>query len=237
MLFANGYDFLESVQLVDLMTNKSCRSFAQYPLRVRQAAGGLLQGKPLICGGRHSYTANTKGAVSACYLHNSSINDWVHFTSLHTSRSRHASASVEGALWMTGGLDSGHKRLKSTEFVHGNGSVLQGPDLPSPRSGHCMVDLKDGRVMIIGGTPTFKEVLIYHQSNRSFVHAANLSNGRSSFACALFNSAMHGFRPVILVAGGAYASVYAVNSVEVLDFTKTPTLWQHSEFFLFLIFK
>ena len=40
--------------------------------------------------------------------------------------------------------------LASTEIVKQDGTIVDGTPLPGVRYGHCMVTLRDGRVMILG---------------------------------------------------------------------------------------
>ena len=129
---------------------------------------------------------------------------------------------------MTGGYDWRGNRLGSTEIVRGDGSVVQGPPLPSARAAHCMVDLLDERIMLIGGSPTLDEVLIYHPSSRSFLRGPSLKRVRYGHACVLFTSSMHQKRPFVLVAGG-YSSGES-RSVEILDFTNPSAVWTESEY-------
>ena len=42
--------------------------------------------------------------------------------------------------------------LASTEIVSQDGTISYGTPLPAARSFHCMVTLRDGRVMILGGS-------------------------------------------------------------------------------------
>jgi hypothetical protein len=42
---------------------------------------------------------------SSCYMHAHSQNEWTLFGNLNTSRSSHASALLNGDLWMTGGYN------------------------------------------------------------------------------------------------------------------------------------
>ena len=82
-----------------------------------------------------------------------------------SKRCYHKSALVKGALFMTGGLDGSWTTLSSTVFVYGNGTIETGPQLPEARSGHCMVTLHDGKVLILGANPNspslYKNVIIF----------------------------------------------------------------------------
>ena len=42
--------------------------------------------------------------------------------------------------------------LASTELVSQDGTISYGTPLPAARSLHCMVTLRDGKVMILGGS-------------------------------------------------------------------------------------
>ena len=105
---------------------------------------------------------------------------------------------------------------------------MQGVDLPSGRWAHCMVDLRDGRVILIGGYPTYKEAFFYHLSNRSSTRAPYLNEDRWDHACTLFQSVKHNNRSILLVAGG-FKSGYKLTSVQILDFTVPGAIWQTSE--------
>ena len=88
------------------------------------------------------------GVSKSCYLYNKTDNSWKPHSDLMSKRCYHKSALVKGALFMTGGLDGSWTTLSSTVFVYGNGTVETGPQLPEARSGHCMVTLHDGKVLI-----------------------------------------------------------------------------------------
>ena len=158
---ANGLGSPGVVQAIDMMKNKTCR-LAQYPERVQHSAAGIIRKQITVCGGLN---LNTDSLTATCYQHDPNTNGWSLLSSLHTARYWHASVELDGGLWVTGG-SVGRNTLSSTEMVYGDGSVVHGPDLPSLRHGHCMVDLLDGRIMLIGGVPTYisNEVWFYHPS-------------------------------------------------------------------------
>ena len=229
ILVLNGRYSPGFVQGIDIVKNTTCH-LVQYPERVRNSAGGLLRNHPTICGG---YNLNTDSLTASCYQLDPSTNLWSFLSSLHTARIYHASVELDGGLWVTGG-GHGSNDLSSTEMVHEDGSVVQGPPLPSARQAHCMVDLLDGRIMLIGGYGgrlNSNEVLFYHPSNRSFVRGPSLKKGRRYHACTVFQSHRHQLRYIVLVAGG-YDNL---RSVEVLDFSTPSAVWNESEFGLILI--
>ena len=53
ILFANGWDSSGVVRMIDMLSNRTCKSLEQYPLKLTATVGGLIHGKPIICGGRN----------------------------------------------------------------------------------------------------------------------------------------------------------------------------------------
>ena len=145
---------------------------------------------------------------------------------MFANRSSHASVSMNGVVWITGG----YRSRNSTEFVYGNGSVIKGPDLPIDKWGHCMVDLEDGRAIILGGDQNENDVLIYRSSDNSFESGPPLLFGRRFPACTLFRSPLHEGRQVVLVVGGKSDGEV---SAEVLDFTNTSSKWMQSKWLIY----
>ncbi len=94
---------------------------------------------------------------------------------MKSRRSYHAATVVKDALFISGGYYNGN--LASTEFIHADGTVTNGPNLPVARYGHCMVTLHDGKVIIIGGYPSslYKNVLVFDPADNSFTTGPSLS--------------------------------------------------------------
>ena len=208
-------------------SSTSCLQLPTYPFKLSGASGGVINGSPMVCGG-YNYNNNAPKDKSSCYSHDKELNIWKQHAIMNHARDVPASVVLDKSLWVTGGW--GGSRLKSTEFVRGDGTVTMGPDLPTARSGHCMVTLHDGKVMIIGGNPTYQDVLVFDQSNNGFTTGPSTLEKRSSSACTLFNSPLHGNRPIVLAAGGYDVSVRA----EIFDYTITNE-WQTSMYFLMFL--
>jgi len=210
------------VKVVDIMNSKECEPIAQYPGGVvSSSAGTLLEGKPTVCGGLNH---DIRQVEPNCYQYDHTTDSWKHLAVLSTARYIHAIVEVKGrGLWVTGGITFGDS-LKSTEFIHADGTVEQGPDLPSSRIGHCMVDLQNGKYMIIGGLggQPKSEVLIYDPASNSFVRAPDLLIG--NVVCTLFRSPMHNLRPVVLVNWGSGEKNSKSRSF-ILDYTSPSSSW------------
>jgi len=85
-----------------------------------------------------------------------------------TKRYVSASVPVKGKLLVLGGHD-GDNRLATSEYVSPDGDASQpGPNLPGPRSDHCAVKLANGQVMLLGGFPDEKSVIILHPDTETF---------------------------------------------------------------------
>ena len=57
---------------------------------------------------------------------------------------------LKKGIWFTGGYDNMvGSRLATTEIMNNDGTIIPGPNLPSPRSLHCQVSHKN-LIFIIG---------------------------------------------------------------------------------------
>ena len=138
-----------------------------------------------------------------------------------------ASVPLNGKLWVTGGDQNG---LPSTEYVSPNGDESQpGPDLPSARAGHCAVKLSTGKVMLLGGgygAKNGKSVIIFDPETKTFdLSLPSLKTNRFNFGCAVFKSAMHDNREVVLAVGGLFRV-----SAEIWDYTQLNAEWTSSNY-------
>ena len=69
---------------------------------------------------------------------------------LISARGFHAASVVNNnTIWITGGRNSQYHSFYSTEFVHPNGAVTSGPNLPYARADHCQVSYEN-TILIIG---------------------------------------------------------------------------------------
>ena len=140
-------------------------------------------------------------------------NSWTPLSKMSSKKSGSASVPVKGKLLVLGGHD-GDNRLATSEYVSPDGDASQpGPNLPGPRSSHCAVKLGNGHVMLLGGFPDQKTVIILHPDEKTFDQSLPpLKYERWDFGCAAFNSPMHDNREVVLAVGG-----WEQATAEVLD--------------------
>ena len=85
-----------------------------------------------------------------CFKYQKDLQTWNYFANLGFPRIRSASALSKDSLFITGGesLNPSSPAINSTLFVYINGTVITGPEMPSPRSNHCMVTLPSGNLCI-----------------------------------------------------------------------------------------
>ena len=83
-----------------------------------------------------------------------------------------------------------------------------------------MLNLLDGRIMVLGGSGNQKEVLIYDPLSNQFIIAPSMNNNRMYVisACTIFESPLYDYRPTIFIASDYTAEVY--------DYTTPGAIWE-----------
>ena len=221
-MVATGSPRTDKSQVIDVSSSSTaCANLPSYPFAMSSAAGGVVNGSPIICGG---YTREReRERTDSCHRFDRNANSWKLISTMKYKRSWHASTVVNNALFITGGHD-GSSRLATTEYIYANGTFQSGPNLPEARWGHCSVTLHDGRVMILGAwrpSSLWRNVIIMDPADNSFTTGPALRYERRGGACTLFKSPLHNGRPVVLAVGG-----YEVPA-EVYDYTYA-NKWQTS---------
>ena len=206
---------------------RSCSNLQNYPIAMRHATGAIVSGHPIICGGKSTGTS----CHSECYHHSKVSNSWNFLTNMTTIRTASASVPVNDKLWILGGYNSVNI-LATTEYVSLIGDASQpGPDLPSPRAGHCVVKLSNGQVILLGshdrdGDAEQKSVFIFDPDAETFEQSLpSMMYKRSSAGCTVFKSPMHENREVVLAVGG-----YGESTAEVLDYSQPNAKWNESNY-------
>jgi len=222
-------------QVVNLSSPNQCNGLSPYPAKVQGAAGGVVNGRPIVCGGEPYIQYSYSTYISSCYIHNKLKDTWEFLTDLSGEKGDMAATPLNGSLWITGGTIFSESSLRyspyaSTEYIHPDGSKVSGPDLPEPRYAHCAATLDDERVIIMGGKVNgeyqdSKKVIIYDPKTKTFQTSFDMIYRRSFFGCALMRSPMHGNRYVILAVGGdgefnfKNGAYNEKNPAEIFDYT------------------
>ena len=122
-----------------------CSNIPKYPLKVEKAAGSMWKdGKLTICGGYRSLSDDYR---SECYsLENG---EWIlNSDQLKTARESHAASNIGNRIFITGGWNGQTYSLASTEIVHPDGKITQGPKLPQDRWRHCQISYEQNTFII-----------------------------------------------------------------------------------------
>ena len=159
-----------------------------------------------------------------------------------TEKAYSASVPLEGKLFVTGGYKNKFAKLNTTEFVSFNGTVTTGPPLPSARYKHCMVVLESGKVMLIGGhvesgsLDDNRSVMTFDPDSNKFNESIPpLIYPALRAGCAVFKSAEHGNRSVVLSVGGTSHTGSKPNgNAEVYDYTQPNARWTKSKCYNYL---
>ena len=219
---------LNNTQIVDLKEQaRSCPNFTKYPITpINSATGAIVSGHPMICGGWSEYPDWV--TYSECYHYKKDSNTWTFLTNMMDKRVHSASVVINGSLFVMGGF-RGHSlgAQSSTEYVSPDGYASQpGPELPSARYGHCAVKLSTGQVMLLGGHLESKSVVTFDHHTETFnTSLPPLKFDREHCGCAVFNSAMHENREVVLAVGGPKQA-----TAEVWDYTQPNAEWIESNY-------
>ena len=145
-----GEDSKAEIVTLNNSQNQNCKLKEDFPPHKRGTltAYGVLDGVPLICGGR--YETNDDVYQDCLTIGSPDLTiqmlekrEWTRGIVLNYPSK---------LLWITGGLSEvnnhGTEHL-STEFVYLNKAPEKGPDLPSKISSHCMIKYNDSSIFII----------------------------------------------------------------------------------------
>ena len=218
MVTSGNSSVTEVIDITD--ETKKCNNLGDFPVLVGWATGGLVDGKPIICGGQDDATHTYK---QECYIFED--NAWILLTSLNEPRSQAGSTVLNGDhLWITGGESPG-TYIKTSEKIWANGTVLSGPELPSALNAHCMVNLHNGSVLILGaGAQTSnadrKEVWMLNKETGTVNTFSDTILPRHHPGCTLFNSPKHDYRH------GCFFTetlLYVVSPYQNTIFVRSPT--------------
>jgi len=137
-----GRDQMDAVNIDDA-PGSYCSPLTSFPKSGGQAAGGLVNGRIVVCGGYFNDQSS-----SECYA--SGANSWELIGNLTYPKYDHAAATLpNGDLWVTGGTYEGNEH--STDIITTNMEILPGPDIASAKSGHCVTQFNRTTMILIGG--------------------------------------------------------------------------------------
>merc|ERR1712156_582368 len=220
-----GLENARTSEVVDVTAgeDKTCKSLDQAPNNRWASIGGVLNGRPLICGG-----FNGTDSFKDCFY--VERNRTYENTSMTEIRSFAASVNLKDQssndyLWITGGyyqID-----VNTTEFLYSNNTSVPGPTLDFIIAHHCMAKVDDDTIYMVGGKQDGEisnNVWVADPTNNFAVKKGpSLKDARYFHSCAAYEDSA-GVKKIV-VAGG-FGPSGPLNSVEILD-ASTSNEWKY----------
>ena len=189
-------------EIVSLFARPSCPKPPKFPIENTLALYSTLSANgPLLCGFSERETG--------CFRYQILENLWtMEPFALLENRSHASSVSYNNDSWIiTGGqiYSEGNPIILETSEILSNLEFVQGPNLPIPLSGHCIVKLNYEQIFAAGGYGDqlhLKDAFILNIETHSWDYLPLMKYGKFGHACGkvitLFN------KMEIIVAGGLH---------------------------------
>ncbi len=170
--------------------------------RANAAAIRLRDGRVLICGG--TATGEVGGVLSSAELYDPAARSFTPTGAMTVARAGQTITMLrDGRVLLTGGVQNVgfRSQLASAEIYDpAAGTFSATGSMSTPREGHTATMLRDGRVLIAGGSANGVQTLdsaeIYDPSSGSFSRTGHLNQPRVAHVAALLGTGQ------VLIAGG-----------------------------------
>jgi hypothetical protein len=170
--------------------------------RADAAAIRLRDGRILICGG--TATGEVGGVLASAELYDPAARTFAPTGSMTVQRAGHTITMLQdGRVLVVGGVQNAgfRSQLASAEIYDpGTGTFSATGSMAVPREGHTATMLRDGRVLIVGGSDngvhTLDTAEVYDPSSGNFSRAGHLKQPRIAHVAALLGTGK------VLIAGG-----------------------------------
>lgn len=175
--------------------------------RANAASIRMSDGRVLICGG--TATAKVGGVLSSAELYDSNKRRFIPTGSMTAARMGHTITMLrDGRVLITGGARNigFRSELASAEIYDAsNGTFSATGSMTTPREGHTATMLRDGRVLVVGGSDngahTLDSAEVYDPASGAFSRAGHLNQPRVAHVATLLHSGK------VLIAGGGRGSM------------------------------
>jgi N-acetylneuraminic acid mutarotase len=177
-------------------------ALAMTTARANAAAIRLRDGRVLICGG--TATGQVGGVLSSAELYDPAARTFTPTGSMTVPRAGQTITMLrDGRVLLTGGVQNAgfRSQLSSAEIYDpASGTFSATGSMTVPREGHTATMLRDGRVLIAGGSDngihTLDSAEIYDPSSGTFSRTGHLHQPRVAHVAALLGTGK------VLIAGG-----------------------------------
>jgi len=190
-----------------------CSPLPNFPYTSGLSAGGLVNGRIVICGG-YMDPFPIEEITGDCWA--SDAAGWQYIGNLSIPKRNHAAANLpNGDLWITGGADNDQERYYTTHIVTANMEVIRGPNMPSVRSAHCVAQLNSTTMMLVGGFELGHKVDFFNVDTQQWINygpPTKFEHGHPG--CVSFTDTDG--KEKVMVMGDYYYSV-AGQKVELFD--------------------
>ena len=164
----------------------------KYPNEIMAAVGTMVDGSPMVCGGR-GYDIAT--ASDQCYyLENGRFQ--ITREPLPQKRFNAAAMELDGKMWLTGGRTDTNEYLYTTLLVSKT-KVEYFIELPNKRAGHCMIKINETLALLAGGWNT--DTHFIDLQTLEWSPGPDLPSVRFEAGCSSFK---HDDATVVVIAGG-----------------------------------
>jgi hypothetical protein len=180
----------------------SVEALAMTTPRANAAAIRLRDGRVLICGG--TATGEIGGVLSSAELYDPVARTFTPTGSMTAPRTGQTITMLhDGRVLLTGGDQNAgfRSQLASAEIYDpSSGAFTATGSMSTPREGHTATMLRDGRVLVVGGSPNGIQATdsaeIYDPSSGTFNRTGHLNQPRVAHVAALLGTGK------VLIAGG-----------------------------------
>jgi len=178
------------------------QALAMTTARANAAAIRLRDGRVLICGG--TATGEIGGVLSSAEIYDPVARTFTPTGSMTVPRTGQTITMLrDGRVLLTGGDQNAgfRSQLASAEIYDpGSGTFTATGSMSTPREGHTATMLRDGRVLVAGGSPngiqTTGSAEIYDPASGRFSNTGHLNQPRVAHVAALLGTGK------VLIAGG-----------------------------------
>lgn len=214
-------------EMYDFSSNQVCWTDAVLPTEIEEMVSDFVFGDAYVCGAGQSGPGN--GDV--CYVYNWRNHEWQTISKMIDNRNGAAAEVIrvdgQDRFWMiTGGR--GPLFLDTSELLTEDRMWLEGPDLPEPVIRHCLVQINDCEVALIGGHrfdqgSYSNRIDIYNFETRSWRLGPSLIRGRVEHVCARIRDVRTHNQLVVIACGTALDGTGAPEPTEDVEVWDTVT--------------
>jgi N-acetylneuraminic acid mutarotase len=183
---------------------------ASLPVALHHVGLAALDGKVYLAGG-YSAESNWNVEVVGAWVYDAESDSWSSMADLPTPRAGHEMVSLDGKLYVVGGLGPEPTPLL---VYHPQADAWETlAEMPQP-SDHLAAAVLDGKIYAIGGRwseGNMHTVQIYEPETDTWTRAADLPTARSGFTAGVVNGRIH------TVGGEALTSSCTYSQHEVYD--------------------